>query len=357
MSWASPQVQALTRTSGHGSPPHPGMTWLNGTGWVWPTQQAKQAYLNSVQAHPVAPAGTTPAAAPTTAAPTTDPSGQQSASAIATGILQSWGLPTSLLTELTGWITSGITDSSALSILLQQTPEYQARFPANKIREQNGLPPLSPAEYVSTEQSYRQAMQAAGLPSGFWDSQDDFTKLIASDVSPKEVQDRIDQASHLVNQTDPQARQALQSYYGVDTGHLIAHFLDPTVAAPILDKQASAAQIGGAALAQGLALTDKQKAEGYADQGISASQALNAYGQVAAVLPGEQGIAQRFGQTYSQGDAENEFLGGLASAQRKRQQLNQSETALFAGHSGLATTSYGGTTRAAEIGAPQSGSY
>lgn len=210
---------------------------------------------------------------------------------------------------------------------------------------------------MATENSYRQIMSAAGLPSGFYDSQDDFTKFIASDVSPTEIQDRVTQATKLVNQTDPQARQALQGYYGVDTGHLIAHFLDPTVAAPILDKQAAAAQIGGAALAQGLALTDKQKAEGYADQGITASQARNAYGQVASVLPDEQGIAQRFGQAYSQGDAEDEFLGGLASAQRKRQTLNQSETALFSSKSGLATTSYGGTTRAAEIGTPSSGSY
>ena len=41
-------------------------------------------------------------------------------------------------------------------------------------------------EYLATERSYRQIMQEAGVPTGFYDQTSDFTKFLASDISPAE---------------------------------------------------------------------------------------------------------------------------------------------------------------------------
>lgn len=272
-------------------------------------------------------------------------------------MLQGWGLPVALANTLDTHIQAGITDPAVLSYYLQDTPEYKQRFAGNVARQAAGLPVLSPAQYLSTEASYRSIMASAGLPPGFYDKPDDFVNLISSDVSPSEVQTRVDTASKLVNQVDPSTRNQLQSYYGIDSAHLVAHFLDPQVAAPILQRQAAAAEIGAAATQQGLAATTVGAAEKYADQGVTAATAQKAYGQIAQILPTQQAIANRFGQQYTQGTAESELLGGDAAAQKQRELLNQSETALFSGDTGLPSTVYGGQNRAASLGDNTQGAY
>jgi hypothetical protein len=52
------------------------------------------------------------------------------------------------------------------------------RFAGNQQRRKLGLPVLSPREYLETEAAYRQVMESAGLPRGFYDSPDDFSSWI-----------------------------------------------------------------------------------------------------------------------------------------------------------------------------------
>lgn len=277
-----------------------------------------------------------------------------------TGMLVSWGFDTSTASALAGqavqWSVQGY-GSDSISYLLQQTPEYKQRFSGNDIRVKNGLAALSPAQYLATEASYQSVMRAYGLPKSFYDTPDDYANFIGSNMSGTELTDRVKLASDLVNRTDPTARNQLWDYYGIDSSHLIAHFLDPTAAAPILQKQVSAAEIGGAAYAQGLSSTSKQQAERFADMGVTEGQARSAYGQIAAELPTEKQIASRFGGSYDQTDAENVYLGNDGDATRKRAVLNQKESNLFGGDTGLPSTLYGNTGRAAAIGIDTSGSY
>lgn len=226
-------------------------------------------------------------------------------------------------------------DATSISYLLKQTPEYKARFAGNDGRVKNGLAPLSPAEYLATERAYRQALSSAGLPQSFYDNHADFTEYIAADKSPAEIKHRADMAMDFVNNSDPRYLQAFRDYYGAGPGEVAAYMLDGQRNEALLTKQVQASHIGAAALQQGLSAPGRSQAEIYADQGITDSQAQQGFQNVAAVLPDEAKIASRFGQQYTQQDAQDEFLGGLASAQRKRKQLNDSEEALFAGSSGL----------------------
>jgi hypothetical protein len=108
---------------------------------------------------------------------------------------------------------------------LPQTPEYKQRFAANDVRIKAGLPALSPQEYIATERAYRQVMSAAGLPTGFYDQNSDFTNFIAKDISATELKQRVDVATEAVNQAPKESLDYMKQWY--NTGDLIAFALDP----------------------------------------------------------------------------------------------------------------------------------
>jgi hypothetical protein len=93
----------------------------------------------------------------------------------------------------------------------------------------------------------------------------------------------------------------------------LAYFIDPKRALPFLQRRARAAEVGGAALGQGL-LANRERAELYADLGFSGEAAREAFAQVAAVLPRTEELARIYGESYSQEEAEQEAFQGLASA-------------------------------------------
>lgn len=182
-------------------------------------------------------------------------------------------------------------------------------------------------------------MRDAGLPAGFYDTSDDFSRFIQQDVSATELKSRVDAAAKAVNNSDPYYRQALQQMYGIDEGLMVANMLDPERALPLVEKQAKAVEFGAAAKAQGLGV-DTARFEALASQptttGYSAQQGFAA---IANLLPGAEKLAQVYGQGYDQATAEQEVFGGLASARRKRQKLSEMESATFSGQSGLSSTS------------------
>lgn len=230
--------------------------------------------------------------------------------------------------------------ADTIGLLLQDTPEYKKRFAGNEARTKAGLPVLNPAEYLASENAYRQILSNAGLPKGFYDSPADFTKWIADDVSPTEIKTRVDLATDAVTRVDPNYRGALFQMYGIGEHDLAAYFLDRKLAEPILKKQAAASAIGAAALRRGFGLNSLDL-EGYASLGITSADAEAAYGRIADSFESMLGLAGRFGSTWTQRDAEHElFMPGLETkdaqeeAFSKARRLKSQERAMFAGSRG-----------------------
>lgn len=192
-------------------------------------------------------------------------------------------------------ITAGNSQTQVL-LNLENTPQFAARFPAIIERRNAGLPPISPAEYLSLESSYEQLERAAGLPPNFAS----YDKLIAADVSPSEYSDRINKGYLAVSQAPPETMKAFQDYYGTTPGQLAAYFLDPTKAEPLLLQQAAAAQIGGASAVSGFGQVDQHQALKLAQQGVTYGQAQQGFQTLAQAsqlynpLPGQ---GQRYGFT------------------------------------------------------------
>lgn len=211
---------------------------------------------------------------------------------------------------------------AAFDLQLQQSQPYRQRFAANDARKAAGLPVLSPAEYLATERQFRQVMQTAGMPSGFYDDPADFQKFIANDTSVAEINDRVGAAVALAKQTDPAYRQMLQSEFnvGLTDGDIAAYFLDQKRALPILQRQVNAVGIADAARRQGLGYS-AQRADQLAQLGITGDQAQQAYGQIAQATDIYGRASAAFGGDYTQADAENELLLGDAAARSERDQL------------------------------------
>lgn len=199
------------------------------------------------------------------------------------GYLDDFGLNTPALSEwLWNQIVQGHSNDTILADL-RGRPEWKARFPGNELRKEKGLPLLSPSTYVQYEQQARQTMRTAGMPAGFYDSPDDFAKMVGNDVSINEIQDRVTKGFQVVMDAPPQVRAAFQSFYGANTdGAMAAYFLDPDRAEPLLLKEARAAQAKGYSDIHALA-QDQAQSEFVADLNLSDQQLRQGYQQLGEI--------------------------------------------------------------------------
>lgn len=233
-----------------------------------------------------------------------------------------------------------------IGIQLRDTTAFKNRFPANEALATAGKPQLSVSEYLRLESDYKSRMQNAGLPSGFYDSPQDFQNFIANDVSPDEIQARIDLGYQAVRQANPAVINEFKRLYGVSEGDLAAYFIDPTRAKPTFDRfeaqrQAQAAQIAAQASGQAQMALTAQEAESLARSGISEETARAGFGAIAE----QQGLfqAQMAGE---QAVSREEQIGGTfgtnAQARQAIQRRRRARQAAFetgGGLAGMGTTS------------------
>lgn len=243
------------------------------------------------------------------------------------GIFEGYGLG-SLAPKILEYVQQGY-GPDTITMLLQRTDEYKQRFAANEVRRKNGLPVLPPNEYLATETSYRQLMRNAGLPEGFYDQPEDFTRFISSDVSPTELKTRVDAAVQATQFADPALKQSLRQL-GVGDGGMTAWFLDPGRATSLIQKEMTASQIGAAALRNNLRM-DNGSVRNWATLGVTGEQANQGFGAIAGYLPEAQKLAAIYGQDYNQATAEAEVFGQSGEAKNKREGLASQERASFGG--------------------------
>jgi hypothetical protein len=239
----------------------------------------------------------------------------------------------SLAGKIFDYVKNGYS-SDTISILLQDTKEYKERFIGNEERKKKGMGVLSPAEYLSVESSYRQIMQQGGMPLGFYDDKSDFSKFIGGDMSPTELQSRVNQATQATTLANPEYKKALNQM-GISDADLAAYWLDPKKALPMLEKSAATAAIGAEALRKGLQF-DPNYAENLATQGVTREQAAAGYTQLGAEYGGLKGLAGIYGGNWNQRMAEQAAFEGNVSAGEQRKKLIQSEQGSFAGQAGAA---------------------
>jgi len=240
-------------------------------------------------------------------------------------------------------------EAEEATLALKTDPRYNkayiTRFKGNELRRSSGLNVLSEAEYLALEDDYTRTLKSYGLENYFGVDrtvkQSAIADVIGADISSVEFTERVSTAVDRVKMADPATKDAFQQFYGIGEADLVQYFLDPKKALVNLKEKAVSAEIGGAAIGQGLAAT-ATSAQDLARYGISREQAQIGYRTIAEELPTATKLGQIYdeeGITYGQTEAEQATFKGLASAKRKRQQLVSREEAAFQGSSGTALSS------------------
>lgn len=246
-----------------------------------------------------------------------------------------------LVPEIKKFMEEGLGSNQA-AVELRKTTAYITRFRGNEIRRQAGLNVVSEATYLELENSYNETLRAFGLQGYFGAdrkvSQSKMADIIGNDISATEFKDRIDTVVTRVNNSDPNIKATLKSFYNIQDDDLVKYFLNPKENLPKLQEKVLSAEIGSEAIKQNL-LTDVTSATALAQLGITKAQAREGYQGISEVLPTTTKLGQIYdeeGISYTQKTAEQEVFGQLESAKRKRLKLAEKEVGTFSGASGLA---------------------
>ena len=236
------------------------------------------------------------------------------------------------------------TSISQMPEALRNTKAYMTRFSANDARVKAGFRALSPATYLALEDQYQKVMTRYGLPKnyytpGLYGKQEGFEKLIASDISNTELEERIAAAQERVIRGAPQITQALKEFYPeITDGDILAYALDPANAIKNIQRKITTAEIGGAALAQKGLTTSLARAEELQRYGVDKAAATAGYSVIGGGLQRGSELASIYGESpYTQATAESEIfkLSGEQEARKQRQKVTGLEKATFSGKSGV----------------------
>ena len=219
---------------------------------------------------------------------------QVSATEQVNSTFQAYGFSGQDLQQLTqfSWneITSG-TPVSQVALDVQNLPAFENRFPGLKERTAAGYDAMQVSDYLAYETAATQQARALGLPDGFMTKQEIGT-LIANNVSPTELSDRLNNVYVVANNANQAVKDQLKAYFGYDItpGGLAALALDPKKAEPLLQQQVTAAQLGGAGVQAGLGAVTEPVAMQIAQTGITQAGIQSGIGQIAPLAPLEKAL-------------------------------------------------------------------
>jgi len=264
---------------------------------------------------------------------------RQNARSTMTSVLATYGLgdlSDYVYNEIIAKETVNINNPDAIIFAIREQPAYQKRFAGNAARLKKGLSELDPASYIGLENQFRQTLQSNGLPANFYDQSDDFQALIEGDVSPAELNERVQQGYRAVADADPAVKEQMKNLYGIGESELAAYFLDPQRTAPLLTRQAQAASIAARGLEQGGIQLSGAFAEDLARRGITEQQARAGFGEVGALGELKQTFA---GETALSGEQLAGAAFGLdVAAQQELERKRRLRTGEFAGGGSFART-------------------
>jgi hypothetical protein len=235
---------------------------------------------------------------------------------------------------------------------------YKTRFAANeaikkRMAEGKGMPGdrlLTPKEYIDTEIQYREIIQNASLPEGFYDTQDDFTKLIENSISAAELTERVNIAKNILQNADQNIKDALKNYYGLSENDMVAYLLDKDKAFNLIDSRfkystdvagqmVTAAEVGGAATRAGMGAS-----RGFAEEIAASGKAQGAEEAFQTAARNQSDYARLlglYGETAGEEDLARQqlALAGGTDVALKTKKLASKERAKFATRSAIDRTS------------------
>lgn len=252
----------------------------------------------------------------------------------------------SLAGKITEYMKAGKGPNETV-LLLKKSPEYNLRFQGNTLRLASGLNVMSEASYLELEDSYANTLRAYGLGNMLSPDRTKneamFAKYMGNDLNAPEFKNRIALATERVINADAMTKGLFKEFYpNLTDSDLVAYFLAPKDTLSRLQEKVTSAEIGTAAIAQGLE-TSMASATDLAKFGIDKDAAIKGYSEIQEVLPTSQklgNVYQEAGIKYDQATGEAEFFKQNQDAKLKRKRLESLERGSFSGSAGNAPGAY-----------------
>jgi hypothetical protein len=214
--------------------------------------------------------------------------------------------------------------------------EYNKRFAGNVKLKAAGLPTLDDSSYLKAEDEYKKIFTAYGATT--LATKDYYATLIGNRMDAVDVTSRMNDAYGLLK-ASPWVMNAFKEYYSAITdGDVLALILDEKTQLPILTQKVQAAQIGGAALAQGLK-TSLATAQDLQASGVTVAGAQAGYSTIAQGMTDYEKILEiNAGKDIKTADVQAKLeaskLKKNASAIKEEQAAIGMEAARFGGSAG-----------------------
>jgi hypothetical protein len=243
----------------------------------------------------------------------------------------------SLVDDVKNLILNG-TPKSEATLKLRATDAYQLRFAGNKARLAAGKNLYDESTYLGLENDFQASFEVYGQKALLGNTRESaqtvFADFIATDKSPDEIKSRIRLAVEEVRDRKD-IRTEFQKYFPeISDSDLVSYFLKPKETLSALTTKVRVAQIGSAASRQDLTAS-LATATDLEQLGITEQQAKEGYKKVATDLPAIEKLGAIDNVNINQTTAENAYLKGLASEQRKIDQAAERERNRFAQSSGI----------------------
>ena len=254
-----------------------------------------------------------------------------------------------------GWLydqmIAGNDTQEGILASLETQPVFRDRFKVifdlrDRANKGENVTIPSVQQVLEHETSYTRVMSQAGVPAWFYDSYTDAQDAMRNNLTPEQIQNRIDQSYSVVKGLPDDVRKMFQAFYGDATdGALIAAVLDPEKTLQQLDKATRSAAIAGFGVNQGVVVS-KQQAESYADLGKSIQQSQSDIAQVSSLQDlainsiGESGTTLATDVAFQAGamgnaDASNQLQNRLITRQAQQSSTGGSAVSGNSGISGV----------------------
>ena len=248
----------------------------------------------------------------------------------------------SLVQTVESLILNGTPKSEAV-LQLRATPQYKLRFAGNTARLAANKNLYDESTYLALENDFQSSFEAYGQKALLGKTRESaqaiFAEYIGSDKSPNEIKDRIKLAVEEVS-SRKDIRDEFKKYFPeITDSDLVSYFLKPKETLSALSAKVRVAQIGSTATSQGLNVS-LATATDLEQMGLTENQAKIGYQKIATDLPTIEKLSNIDNVDINATTAENAYLKGLASEQRKLNDAAERERNRFSSSAGTLDTGY-----------------
>lgn len=217
-------------------------------------------------------------------------------------------------------------------------PIYDSVFPGMAQLAQQGRA-MTEGDYLAWEHSFQSLLKQYGVPEGIYDTKANMAQIITSNLDLPQLQGRLQRAAYLTTLAPQDVRDAYAEMYGASsTGALIAAYMDPDIAEPVLEKRYGAANAAGAARANNLQGLDTKFFED-----LSSLASEDAVWEAAAKVARERDLYDALAGEAGTPDIGTGLMAGAGQgdAQKAVEAQRSKRLSAFAGGGGLAESDTG----------------